>query len=228
MYEEFYVKQNEKPDVHFMILQILEYQYLQIKQNQELHLINENIEVTLKLNLSNMEQEIWKDIPWYEWLYQASNLWRVKSLDRIDLLKRNKYSCILNFIPSSWWYIRIRLCKNSTTKSFNVHRIVAQVFLWLDINNKKIVVCHKDDNPSNNRVDNLFLWSQKNNIEDMIKKWRRPKSYVFNYKLTNTDILWIKEMLKNRIKQKDIAIVYSVSESTISEIKNWNKWKNIN
>lgn len=34
-------------------------------------------------------KEIWKDIPWYEWLYQASNMWRVKSLDRIV---HNKWS----------------------------------------------------------------------------------------------------------------------------------------
>jgi hypothetical protein len=26
--------------------------------------------------------EIWKDIPWFEWIYQVSNLGRVKSLER--------------------------------------------------------------------------------------------------------------------------------------------------
>jgi len=30
----------------------------------------------------DMQKEIWKDIPWYEWLYQASNLGRIKSLSK--------------------------------------------------------------------------------------------------------------------------------------------------
>lgn len=25
--------------------------------------------------------EIWKDIPWFEWLYQVSTLWNIKSLE---------------------------------------------------------------------------------------------------------------------------------------------------
>lgn len=27
-----------------------------------------------------MDTEIWKDVEWYEWVYEISNLWRVKSL----------------------------------------------------------------------------------------------------------------------------------------------------
>lgn len=36
-------------------------------------------------------EEIWKDIPGYEGLYQVSNLGRVKSLDRTIIIK-NKFS----------------------------------------------------------------------------------------------------------------------------------------
>lgn len=32
--------------------------------------------------------EIWKDISWYEWLYQVSNLWRVK---KNKIMRRKKY-----------------------------------------------------------------------------------------------------------------------------------------
>ena len=38
-----------------------------------------------------MKKEIWKDIPGYEGLYQASNLGRIKSLDKVVFQKaKNK------------------------------------------------------------------------------------------------------------------------------------------
>lgn len=46
-------------------------------------------------------------------------------------------------------------------------RLVAQTFLWLDINNKK----------KKNRVDNLFLWTNRDNTQDAIQKWK--KEYAF-------------------------------------------------
>ena len=49
-----------------------------------------------------MNEEIWKDIPWYEWLYQASNLWNIKSLIswKEKILKANK---------TKRWYLQLRL-----------------------------------------------------------------------------------------------------------------------
>ena len=35
-----------------------------------------------------MTEEVWKDIKGYEGLYQVSNVGRVKSLDRIDIIGR--------------------------------------------------------------------------------------------------------------------------------------------
>ena len=108
--------------------------------------------------------EIWKDIEWHEWKYQVSSVWNIKSLkfgkERIMKCKIwiNNYCGI--YLSYKYYYI---------------HRLVAQEFLWLDINNKKICVCHKDDNPINNNVDNLFLWTHKENTQDMMKKWRGRK-----------------------------------------------------
>ena len=33
-----------------------------------------------------------------------------------------------------------------------------------------MAVCHKDDNPKNNRLDNLFIANQTENMHDCIKK----------------------------------------------------------
>ena len=66
----------------------------------------------------------------------------------------------------------ILLCKNSKYKRYYVHRLVAQAFLKLDMSNKMMCVCHKNDDPTNNNVNNLFLWTHKDNNRDMHNKWR--------------------------------------------------------
>lgn len=115
-----------------------------------------------------MEQEIWKDIEWYEWLYQISNIGRVKSLN----YKRTWKHIILSNNIMRNWYHKIWLRNKGIYKKMYIHRLVAQAFLWLDISNTKILVCHKDDNPSNNMVENIFLWNHKENSRDMLNKWR--------------------------------------------------------
>lgn len=129
-----------------------------------------------------MQEEIWKDIPWYEWLYQASNLWRIKSLDRYIKAWKSFWLHFYKWkILKEWkdkdWYINVSLC----SKTYRVSRLVAKTFLWLDINNSKIFVCHKDDNVKNNNVDNLFLWNHQDNMDDRNNKNRQNKRIKFNH-----------------------------------------------
>lgn len=91
-------------------------------------------------------KEIWKDIPNYERLYQVSNLGRIKSLyyskEKILTPKIDKDG-----------YLLINLYKNHKSRTFKIHRIVAQVFLSNP--NNYTEVNHKDENKKNNKVDNL-------------------------------------------------------------------------
>lgn len=66
--------------------------------------------------------ENYKDIPWYEWLYQVSNLWRVKSF------KYWKEKLLKNILNIHWYYVRVNLYKDNKSKPYNVHRLVATVF----------------------------------------------------------------------------------------------------
>lgn len=90
--------------------------------------------------------EVWKDIEGYEGLYQVSSLGRVKSLrfGKERILKAGK---------DKGGYLMVNLCKNSKTKMYKVHRLVAQAF----IPNPDGLQCinHKDENKTNNCVDNL-------------------------------------------------------------------------
>jgi len=46
--------------------------------------------------MEKLENEIWKDVPYYEGLYQVSNFGNVKSLDRVVFnsgSKKNRFFC---------------------------------------------------------------------------------------------------------------------------------------
>lgn len=101
--------------------------------------------------------EIFKDIEGYEGIYQISNLGRVKSLNynhtrKEKILKpRNCHS-----------YLRVQLYKNGQKEMPFIHRLVAQAFLSNPQNLPE--VNHKDEDKSNNCVDNLEWVTRKENI----------------------------------------------------------------
>ena len=105
-------------------------------------------------------EEIWKDIPGYETLYQVSNLGNVRSLDHIRKNgKKENQICISKgkilkqAKQKESGYMFAVLSKNGKTKGFRVHRLVAETFLE-NPNNYKCVN-HKDENKENNNVNNL-------------------------------------------------------------------------
>lgn len=111
-------------------------------------------------------EEIWKDIKGYEGLYQVSNLGRVKSCDRY---MNNKYHTktlkkgrvLVNSIFPTTGYCRVSLSKNGTFISKTVHQLVANAFIPNP--NKYTQINHKDENKTNNCVDNLEWCSSKYN-----------------------------------------------------------------
>ena len=176
----------------------------------------------------------WKNILWYENYYQISNKGEVKSLNRKivykDWITRLHKWKPLKLAIDRFWYLHISLSKYWNKKYFRINRLVWQVFLWLDISNSKVFVCHKDDNPLNNCVDNLFLGTHTDNMQDMIKKWRwvdNKWEKHWKSKLTHNNILEIKILLKQWIIQSEIAKIFNISRSVITNINIWKAWKHI-
>ena len=103
-----------------------------------------------------MTEEIWKDIKGYEG-YQVSNFGNVRSLNY------NKTKKIKILIPSldNYGYNYLLLYKNSKRKHFTVHRLVAQAFIPNPNNLPQ--VNHKDEDKTNNCVENLEWCTNKYN-----------------------------------------------------------------
>ena len=126
------------------------------------------------------DREIFKPIPGYE-DYAVSNYGNVKSLQRKVRL-RNTYRIVKERIlkpgiDSNGYYL-VNLFSNNNQKTFRIHKLVAITFLNHVPNGYKLIVDHIDNNPLNNRLDNLQLVSQReNSSKDKFRK-KTSSKYV--------------------------------------------------
>lgn len=116
--------------------------------------------------MKNFDNEVWKDIPNYEGLYQVSNLGRVRSLDRVVFCENGQMQQhkgrILYLGAQDKGYYSVHLCKNRKVKSFRVNRLV-----WITFNGlipEGMEVNHINEVKSDNRLCNLNLMSRKENV----------------------------------------------------------------
>lgn len=98
----------------------------------------------------------------------------------------------------------------------SVHRIVARAYLPNPEN--KSCVCHKDDDPSNNRVSNLYWGTHQENIQDMLTKGRgKPwgnKKRQPNLQQWET----VYQLIYQGYSNREIGEELGVTESRISQI----------
>ena len=144
--------------------------------------------------------EEWKSIPGYEGLYEVSNLGRVRSVERCDRFNRKIVSKILkpNYVSG---YLRVGMYKNKTFKYYLIHRLVAQAFLPNPDNLPE--VNHKDEDKSNNKVNNLEWCDRSYNMNYGTVQQRRIQTNINNGKYTGNSKTkeYIKEYSKKYKKE---------------------------
>lgn len=124
-------------------------------------------------------EEIWKDIPGYEGLYQVSSLGNVKGVKRtiytIRGIRRDYQEKDMKQFICKRGYHRVDLCKEGSTEYFHVHQLVAMAFL----NHKRdngLTVNHKNFNKSCNIPNNLEIVTKEYNSS--YQKRKNSSSYM--------------------------------------------------
>ena len=126
--------------------------------------------------------EEWRPIEGYEGLYEVSNLGRVRSLDRYVKYSNGQIhlhkSKVLSLLKGEYGYIQVNLHCNGKNKRCFVHRLVAQAFIHNPDNLSE--VNHKDEDKSNNNVDNLEWCNRSYNINYGTRTERQKKTNIQN------------------------------------------------
>lgn len=178
-------------------------------------------------------EEVWKDIPGYEGLYQASTRGRVRSLTR-SVFRKDGYGGyavwqyagrILRVRPKESGHLNVSLGSRNTKK---VHRLVLETFVGPCPAGLECL--HADGDPTNNRLDNLRWGTRRENRADMrvhAQLYRRRQGATW---LSEDTIRAIKRDLQDPDKpsQKVLARKYGVHYNTINNINrgHTHKWVN--
>ena len=147
------------------------------------------MEIYKNISYEDIKGEIWKELDCFDSLYQVSNFGRIKNKKRTipQYLDKDGY-CLSNLIFEE------------KTKLFRVHRLVAKSFIENENNKKQ--VNHKNSNRNDNRIENLeWVSASENNCHKFIgKKTSSIYRGVTFMKDVKNDKKWLSQIQINHKK----------------------------
>lgn len=164
-----------------------------------------------------------KEIPRYPGYYASNNglIYSVRS-GEIRVLAQRKHK--------GYMHVSVRR-DDGTGKRWKepVHKLVLLAFSGEP---KLGQLCrHLNGNPLDNRYVNLKWGTPKENVQDSIQHGTaaclRVGEESIAAKLTEKDIITIKELIQKGEKQSDIALHFGISQRHVSDIKNNKTWKHL-
>ena len=152
--------------------------------------------------------EKFKNIEWYEGIYQVSNKGRVKSL-------KSWKEIVLKPNLSNKWYLYINLCKNSGYKTYQIHRLVAETLI--ENSENKPQVNHINWIRDDNRLENLEWCTRSENILHSYRiLWNKCGFQVINL---NKWKYWILHPRAKKVNQYDLQWNFIKTWDCIRDIK---------
>ena len=126
--------------------------------------------------------EMWKDIPGFEGLYQASNQGNIKSLDMRVRYKNTQHTAfkkgrVLSPKTTNKGYLEVVLMKDAVRYNKRVHQLVALTFIPNP--NGYPYINHINENKKDNRVNNLEWCTPRQNNE----AYYSQRNIVYQYDL---------------------------------------------
>lgn len=153
-------------------------------------------------------EKIWIKVKGHN-TYVINNYGEIKSIKRNALLKHRitekGYHTVLLYYDCGKKY-----------KSYRVHRLVLSSFDNVDYTTHPLECNHKDEDKSNNRLDNLCWLTRKENMN-----WNGLSSRINrkNRKITEKFRLAIKEKLSKKIQRRDIKTGEILDYKSIADAK---------
>lgn len=186
----------------------------------------ENVMLTAPLTLPGEE---WRPIPGYEGLYMASNLGRIRSLDRVVPCLRGTRihrGRVLKQGAHPLGYMMVATCSHGERESHAVHRLVIRAFKGVP--GEGMQTCHNDGNPANNHISNLRYDTTVNNHADKRKHGTLLMGEACAYSTITDDI--VIEMRQRRASGESLPSLvkdYGMSKANISRICRGELWTHV-
>jgi len=173
--------------------------------------------------------EEWRDVVGWEGYYSVSNLGRVRrdagwshaQAGHILAPQARKSQ------KSPRLYLRVGLCRNSTTTMYSVHVLVMTVFKGACPTGFEID--HKNGDKTDNRLDNLEYVSKSENMKRSFRLGLHNMRGTRNSqtRLTAADVIEIRKLRTLGFTYKKIASLFNVCQATASNICNYKCWKDV-
>lgn len=171
-------------------------------------------------------REVWLPVLQYEGIYEVSNLGRVRR-DMGTTASRNTWpGRLLQPVQSNEYWI-VSLSKDGAVKNHALHRLVLSSFCGAEPFDGA-QACHNDGDPNNNALSNLRWDSALGNQADVDRHGNRCRGEdVFGARLTERDVVAIRELIAAGLRNRPIAERYGVSISTIHLIRHERIWRHV-
>ena len=126
--------------------------------------------------MKSTQAEQWRPIPGYEGHYEVSDQGRVRSVTRILPHPVNGWKTyrgkLLKQDVHKTGHISVWLSLDGQSRSFLVHRLVLLSFIGTCPDGME--ACHWNDNPGDNRLENLRWASRRDNNLDRVRNGIHP------------------------------------------------------
>lgn len=174
------------------------------------------------------KKEMWKDIPNYEGIYQASTFGRIRTCEgKTTYTKRHgirhwKQRILKTKGETYKTGYRVTLWKNGKSKDWLVHRLIATTFLG----ESDLTVNHIDGNRFNNHIANLEWCSKAENIRKGFETglYSTAKKILIINKITNEKCIYRSLAMGSKFIKKNHSYLSCQINRNIFENDNF-KWE---